>query len=198
MKTRALSAGPACHTAGLLLLHPACLGAIALLVLNDHWLKARWPGAATGKASDLAGVFLLPVVVVGAVDLLRLRRIETRVVIAAILVTCIGFSLVKLWRLAAVAYGTGVGLVRWMFLFLPHVLRSSSIGSPHRVVILTDPTDLAVLPIAAIGWWVLGRRWFARTARDPLALITSDSTVIGFSTAVGFSGVARDQPHYGS
>jgi hypothetical protein len=42
----------------------AQVGALALLVANDHPLKGRWPGWLTGKLSNLAGVFL-PTVVLG-------------------------------------------------------------------------------------------------------------------------------------
>jgi len=38
---------------------PWFLAAVALLALNDRVLKAAWPGLATGKLSDLAGVVVL-------------------------------------------------------------------------------------------------------------------------------------------
>lgn len=45
------------------LIHPVVAGAIALLAVNDHVLKPRWPGPVTGKLSDMAGLFALAVVV---------------------------------------------------------------------------------------------------------------------------------------
>jgi hypothetical protein len=42
-----------------LLTHPIFTGAVALLAVNDHVLKARWPGPITGKLSDLAGVVMI-------------------------------------------------------------------------------------------------------------------------------------------
>jgi hypothetical protein len=36
-------------------------GAIALLVINDHVLKAAWPGFVTGKLSDVAGVVMVAI-----------------------------------------------------------------------------------------------------------------------------------------
>ena len=42
------------------LTHPLALAALALLALNDHYLKAAYHNALTGKLSDVAGVLLLP------------------------------------------------------------------------------------------------------------------------------------------
>ena len=43
------------------LIHPAVVGAVAVLALNDHVLKPRWPGTVTGKLSDVAGLFVVAV-----------------------------------------------------------------------------------------------------------------------------------------
>ena len=43
---------------GALLVSPVFFGSIALLLLNDHVLKAAWPGLVTGKLSDVAGVVI--------------------------------------------------------------------------------------------------------------------------------------------
>ncbi len=45
-----------------LLLHPTFTGAVAVLAVNDHLLKGHAPGWLTGKLSDLAGVFVLTIV----------------------------------------------------------------------------------------------------------------------------------------
>jgi hypothetical protein len=46
-----------------LISRPLPLAAVALLLLNDHWLKGSGllPGAVTGKLSDVAGLFFFPV-----------------------------------------------------------------------------------------------------------------------------------------
>ena len=41
--------------------HPAVLGSVALLVLNDHLLKQAYPGWLTGKLSDVSGLVFFPV-----------------------------------------------------------------------------------------------------------------------------------------
>jgi hypothetical protein len=43
------------------LTRPAYLAALAVLVVNDVWLKYAWPGFATGKLSDVAGLFVFAV-----------------------------------------------------------------------------------------------------------------------------------------
>lgn len=47
-----------------LLASPLFLGAVALLTVNDHLLKERWPGLVTGKLSDFAGVVVVAVLLV--------------------------------------------------------------------------------------------------------------------------------------
>ncbi|MFO0680664.1 MAG: hypothetical protein U0234_01375 [Sandaracinus sp.] len=68
------------------LTHPAFLGALALLVVNDHVLKGAGllPGWVTGKLSDLAGVVVAPVVL-GALVRARSRRAKLAVHLAVAL-----------------------------------------------------------------------------------------------------------------
>lgn len=44
-----------------LLVSPVLVFSAAVLVVNDHVLKARWPGSATGKLSDVAGVAMIAI-----------------------------------------------------------------------------------------------------------------------------------------
>lgn len=72
------------------LVHPLPIAAAVVLVVNDQLLKAAaWPSAAVaGKLSDLAGLFLFPILATA----LTARRLATAWVIA----TGVGFTLVKL------------------------------------------------------------------------------------------------------
>ncbi len=45
------------------LTHPAVVGAVAILALNDHVLKTRGPNLITGKLSDVAGLFVVAVLI---------------------------------------------------------------------------------------------------------------------------------------
>ncbi|MCA1701846.1 MAG: hypothetical protein LC808_00660 [Actinobacteria bacterium] len=66
-------------------------GALALLAINDHVLKARFPGFLTGKLSDFAGVFVVAVLA----GLVTKRRALAFVLVAA------GFGAIKLSPTAA-------------------------------------------------------------------------------------------------
>lgn len=53
------------------MLQPAVVASLGTLVLNDHVLKGRWPGWLTGKASDVAGLYAFPLVVVAGAEVAR-------------------------------------------------------------------------------------------------------------------------------
>lgn len=61
-----------------LLAHPLTLGAIGLLLVNDHVLRRAWPSALTGKLGDLAWLFFIPLVVAAAVALVLPGRRHSR------------------------------------------------------------------------------------------------------------------------
>ena len=52
-------------------LHPVVLTALAIWLLNDHVLKARWPGAVTGKLSDVAGLVAFPVLLAAGIEVAK-------------------------------------------------------------------------------------------------------------------------------
>ncbi len=145
---------------GALLVRPAPLVALTLVVVNDHLLKAVWPGLVTGKLSDLAGAFLLPVLILAVGEMLASRRRQrlasTRTTTAVCLAECAGLGLVKIWPAASRGYGTIVGLARY-----PLLHRVS------RVQVATDPTDLVALVSVALAWCYVcgsGRRPGSRAA----------------------------------
>jgi hypothetical protein len=111
------------------LLHPVALLAIAVLVVNDHVLKAAWPGVITGKLSDFAGLVFFPLLV--AAPWRRQRAVDL-----ACALTGLGFALVKLWEPATS--------------LCEHVL-----GIPYGepVAIVRDATDLLALPMLAVARW---------------------------------------------
>ena len=132
---------------GAVLAHPIPIVALVALVLNDHVLKARFPGVVTGKLSDLAGMVLAPLVLVALADALAPARVLARrgwesasawVCAAAI---AIGFALVKTWAPATHAYDAAFGLL-WR----------------GHVDLVRDPTDLVALPLGALAARVGARR----------------------------------------
>ncbi len=138
---------------GSLVVHPLPVAAIALLVLNDRVLKERWPGLVTGKLSDLAALFVLPVLAVSVVELLahagrRPYRASASVVLGVCLLTAVGFTLTKTVPAVSWCYGVAIGLARWPI-----------VGGFHRVLVATDPTDLIALTS------VVGAAWYAGLLR---------------------------------
>ena len=137
---------------GDLLLHPAPVTALLVLIVNDHVLKRVWPGAVTGKLSDLTGLFLLPLLLVSVGEIVAycLRRkflADPRVVAATAIVVAVLFAAAKLWIPFGNGYGVALGWVRGF-----------AGGSFRRVIITHDPTDIAVLPAAMAAWWFVATR----------------------------------------
>jgi hypothetical protein len=98
-----------------------------LLIVNDWLLKPRWPGAITGKLSDLAGLIFAPVVLSAAIGLVT-RRALTRT------------------RLLACIAATGA-----VFAALKLAPSSLALGPLHFVA---DRTDLLCLPALAVAYWI--------------------------------------------
>ena len=140
------------------LLHPLALAAIALLLVNDHVLKARYPGWLTGKLSDVAGLVFFPLLLRALLapllgPLLGVagpgRRWE-RLLIACAALTALGFAAIKLWAPATAACEQILGALRG--------------GAQVRIV--RDPTDLLALPSVLAALWI-GRRAPLRGAPAP-------------------------------
>ncbi|WP_437532862.1 hypothetical protein WME79_05505 [Sorangium sp. So ce726] len=116
--------------------HPLFLGALALLVVNDHLLKGAGllPGALTGKLSDLAGLVVAPVLAAALVDARtsRGRALAFAAVVAP-------FAAIKLSAAAAQLLVGLVGLA----------------GIAWRI--WQDPTDLAALVVLVPAWRLSAR-----------------------------------------
>ncbi|GAA1607891.1 hypothetical protein [Actinoplanes couchii] len=114
--------------------HPMTMAALALLVVNDHILKATFPGWVTGKLSDVAGMVLAPPLLAVLVGLIAPRLSFRRVAVGSIVAVGVGFGFVKAW-----SYGAQFASQVW------------SLGIPS--LIRADVTDLLVLPFLAVAWW---------------------------------------------
>jgi hypothetical protein len=159
------------------LTHPVTVGSVVLLLVNDHLLKAAWPGPLTGKLSDVAGLAFTPALVAAVLCLLA-PRVPARMAAA---VGLVGTGLAFTWVKATTA-GAEFASAAWS------VLRPSTV--------LADPTDLAALPALAVAWWTwtrvrhaeLPERW-TRTVRAmlvlPLAVLAVAATSAPFYPAAG-------------
>lgn len=101
------------------LTHPAIVGAVAVLAVNDHVLKAHSPNLITGKLSDVAGLFVVAVMAAVLVGPQHRRRCAL-----AVGATGLGFAALKLIPAVARAMAPVVGGVT-----------------------ITDPTDLVALAV---------------------------------------------------
>lgn len=122
---------------------PLPLAAVGLLALNDHVLKARFPGLLTGKLSDVAGCFVMPLFVSAALALATRWRPRARLAVGAVATVAL-FGAVKLSPGAATLVAGALDAV-WAPLG----------ASPGRIV--ADPTDLVALPLVALAF-VYGAR----------------------------------------
>jgi hypothetical protein len=154
------------------LLHPAALAALGVLLLNDHVLKAAWPGALTGKVSDLAGLIFFPLLLLSSAELAlaflgRWRRPTTRAIGVAVVVAAIGFGLSKTIPLAAEGSGWLLGIGQWLLSLPIRVVAGSAISLVTPAIVVADPTDLVALPGLAIALWIGISRVRMVTAVDP-------------------------------
>jgi hypothetical protein len=149
-----------------LLLHPIPLAAIALLLANDHWLKAAHPGWLTGKLSDLAGMTFFPLLALVFLDGAarccgrELPR-SPATVVAPALATAAAFAAIKAFAPATEAFRWSLGLLQWPLQALACLLHGASVHGPVPVHAVTDPTDLLALPFVALAAAVAWRRGFA-------------------------------------
>ena len=144
--------------AGDALLHPLVLLAIAVLVVNDHWLKAAWPGPITGKLSDFAGLLFFPLFLqamweVGSATVGRPSVGSRGLLLVVVVLAGALFSAVQLVPTATEAYEVGLGTLQWLAGLVPSALlgRPPQAG-PVPVVLTPDPTDLVALPMLLIAY----------------------------------------------
>lgn len=182
---------PAPVVAGQVLLEPGCLVAMAVLVVNDHWLKARFGpdprwGLVTGKVSDVAGLVFFPLLLVSLVELVELARwlvsaarrpasasgagcvrdtscpsVMERHLLGAVVATGAGFAAVQVVPAAAAAYSGGLAVLRWA----PGGLVAMCTAAPWpplpSIDHVMDATDCLSLPALWLSHRV-GRRHLAR------------------------------------
>ena len=131
------------------LTHPLALGAIALLVINDHVLKQAAPGVITGKLSDFAGLAFFPLLLAAGTELAGVRRGMSTIVVAAI-ATAVAFTAIKLWVPAGELYRVGLAALQWPFRAAHALVTGEALPSLARVSLVADPTDLVALVSLAI------------------------------------------------
>lgn len=122
---------------------PAPLGAVAVLAINDHWLKDRFHNAVTGKLTDLALCFFFPLLL--SVLLRPLVRADRARLAVSGALTAALFTALELWPPAGAALTAAVALVG----------RPLGFGLTPFTRDLTDLLALAMVPLAF--WYGLRR-----------------------------------------
>ncbi|MBN1200514.1 MAG: hypothetical protein JXJ20_01540 [Anaerolineae bacterium] len=134
------------------LAHPLSIGAVLLLLLNDHVLRRAWPSWWTGKIGDAAWLIFAPFLLAAALAWLVpwwLSHHEAAVGGLAFGLAAAGFVLAKTMpAVHTLALRTLDALTGW------------------DAVLHCDPSDLLALPALWIGW----RIWRSTRSRGPVAL----------------------------
>ena len=150
-------------------LSPSFLGAVGVLVLNDHVLKGYGPGWLTGYLSDVAGLFFFPIFLqaileVGLAAFGHYRRPSMALLYICVATTVLGFSVVQLSPLGQDMYRWGLGYLQWV-VYSPLAIILGGLNLPPRPVKLwPDPWDLATLPICL--WTLAEGRWRLNRGRS--------------------------------
>jgi hypothetical protein len=145
------------------MVHPVSIGAVALLLVNDHVLKPRWPGFVSGKLSDVAGLIVLPLLVLAVAQLvaagLRLPRPTIAFLAGSIVTIGVVYSAGEIAPGVSAALETAWGIVRSPVDLLIR-------GGPTETMLVGDLSDLLALPALAIAW-MIGRGYAADRAPHP-------------------------------
>ena len=142
-----------------MLLHPVALGAVCLMVANDHAGKAAFPGLVTGKASDVAGLVVFPLLVLAVIEVVR-RRVGLGAATITLVVglTALTFAVVKIDPGAADAYSRMLGLLMWPLRALAAGGHRVPAGAARPVRVIADPSDLIALPAVSLAAVIAFRR----------------------------------------
>ncbi|HLK92539.1 MAG TPA: hypothetical protein VKZ18_21775 [Polyangia bacterium] len=118
---------------------PVSLAAVAVMAINDHWLKRLLHDPITGKLSDLAGCFFLPLYVSALLGLC-VRWSRERRLLAGAGATIVFFAAIKLSTgVAAVVSCASARTLGWL-------------GYAAHVRLTADPTDLIALPMVLFAY----------------------------------------------
>ena len=165
------------------LTHPVAVGALIVLVVNDHVLKEAFGSAITGKLSDIAGAIFVPLLVAVVLERYVARSIEIGMAITAIVLGAI-----NLIPAADGLFEACLGVL-WP-------------GSTNTL----DPTDLVAIPAVGVSYWIwqqatstrrLRRAWGMVMFTAGVFAVTATGGPVDLTTSESFSGtvlLTRDEP----
>lgn len=137
---------------------PWFIGAVTLLVFNDHVLKAEYPGFITGKLSDIAGMVFFPMLLAAIWSAVSPERPSIRVALAiSAAATSAVFAATKTLPTAGLLYQWGLGALQWPWRALSEWSGlDGHLPSIAPVRLVQDTTDLFALPFVLVGPLVCG------------------------------------------
>jgi hypothetical protein len=138
-------------------LHPTALGALALLIVNDHVLKALYPGWLTGKLSDVAGLAAFPLLVAAGGQLVGLWPGGIRTVAAIALAAGAAFTAIKLCSPAGDLYRIALAALQWPVRAIAAALHGDQLPALGRAHLTPDRTDLLALPALIVSPGLVAR-----------------------------------------
>lgn len=151
------------------LVHPLVVGAVLVLIVNDHLLKRAMPGLITGKLSDVAGLVFFPLTLAVALAWLARRagrRAEpVRLVASTAVLTGVVFALVKTTAVGGWWYRHGLAALQCPARVALAWLTGARPECPAEVSLTPDVTDLVALPALLVPYWLVRRVGAAAGAR---------------------------------
>jgi len=163
---------PAFRRALASLSHPLSIGAILLLLINDHIWRKVAPSWLTGKVGDFAWLIFAPFLLAALLAWLWPKR-EALVGRVSIIGTGVIFALAK-------------GVPFFNVLMIDLLERANGWSNSLRV----DPTDLLVLPALGLAWWIWTRKVDRLPAyRSGVLIVLAVLTTTGTSPAMYPTGV---------
>jgi hypothetical protein len=136
--------------------HPAIVAAIAVLVINDHVLKARFGTWWTGKLSDVAGLMFFPALLALAAHHLAGARDTIRTLALAAAATALVFAAIKLWWPAGEVYRYGLAALQWPARAIAAACHGDPTPRLHAIALVRDPSDLLALPAVLVPMLIAG------------------------------------------
>jgi len=146
-----------------LILHPLVLLALVVWIVNDHWAKAAFSNAWTGKISDVASLIVFPLLPICALAHWREARgqeVGRWWVFGWLAATGMVMATINVLDPAARAYEVGLAIVQWPFRAALSLTSSGELPLLAPVDLTMDPTDLWTLPALLVPWLLI------RTARS--------------------------------
>lgn len=145
------------------LLHPIVLVALAVWLVNDHYLKAAYHNTATGKLSDIACLVVAPLVPLAIVEVVRGGPVDPRWHLVALGFIAFVMVSIRLFDWAAWTYRHGLGLLQWPF---QRGVWTGDWPSIQPVSLTMDPTDILTLPALYIPYRLLDEPAIRGRSRD--------------------------------